>query len=326
MSVYNAEKYLTESIESILTQTYTNFEFIIINDGSTDHSLEIIQNYMKKVERIVLITRENKGLPYSLNEGISKAKGKYIARMDADDISLSARFEEQVRFMEKNSDIGICGTWVEVFSENIKTKIMKHPLTHDEMKTRLLFSVCFAHPTVMIKKEILDENSLKYNLDYANAQDYELWSRISEVTKMANIPKVLIKYRLSENSITTITGIKKSEFRYKLLSDVFKKYITQLGIKNIEEENRLHFIIGLNDRIEKEDIKLKVLNQYLTKLINANKTEEVFNQKYLEQFLLKKFLIVIYYKVKKKDFSFLHTVFYSLFWKVILDIVIGKLK
>ena len=88
MSVYNSEKYLKEAIESILNQTYTNFEFIIVNDGSTDSSLDIIQEYMKKDERIVLISRDNKGLPYSLNEGIEKAKGKYIARMDADDISL----------------------------------------------------------------------------------------------------------------------------------------------------------------------------------------------------------------------------------------------
>lgn len=317
MSVYNAEKYLAEAIESILTQTYTNFEFIIINDGSTDSSLEIIQNYMKKDERIVLISRENKGLPFSLNEGIEKAKGKYIARMDADDISLPTRFEDQLSFMNNNLDIGICGTWIEVFGENTKTKILKHSLEHNEMKTRLLFSVCFAHPTVMIRKEILDENSLKYNLNYVNAQDYELWSNISEVTKMANIPKVLLKYRVSENSITTITDIKKSELRYKLLSDVFNKYINQLGIKNIEKENRLHFTIGLNERIAKENINLEFLNRYLKKILEANKRKKVFHQKHLEQYLAKKFLIVIYYKIKKKNLSFLSAIFYGFFWKFI---------
>ncbi|HIP11775.1 MAG TPA: glycosyltransferase family 2 protein, partial [Arcobacter sp.] len=96
LSVYNGEKYLDEAIESILNQTYQDFEFIIINDGSTDKSLEIIEKYKKEDNRIVVISRENKGLIYSLNEGISQAKGKYIARMDADDISLATRFEEQV--------------------------------------------------------------------------------------------------------------------------------------------------------------------------------------------------------------------------------------
>lgn len=325
MSVYNSEKYLKEAIESILNQTYTNFEFIIVNDGSTDSSLDIIQEYMKKDERIVLISRDNKGLPYSLNEGIEKAKGRYIARMDADDISLSTRFEEQIKFMEENPEIGVCGTWTEIFGENINTKIMKHPIAHDEMKVRLLFSVCFAHPTVMIRKEVLDKSKLKYNLDYVNAQDYELWSRISEVTTMANLPKILLKYRISENSITSVTDSQKIKLRYKLLSDVFNRYIEQLGIINTEEENRLHFTIGLNERISKVDINLKFLNSYLNKLIDANKKTKVFDEKYLEQFLAKKFLIVIYYKIKKRDFSFFGAVFYNLFWLAIKNIIKNKL-
>ncbi len=325
MSVYNSEKYLKEAIESILNQTYTNFEFIIVNDGSTDSSLDIIQEYMKKDERIVLISRDNKGLPYSLNEGIEKAKGRYIARMDADDISLPARLEEQVEFMEKNENIGIFGTWAEVFGENKKTKLLKHPVAHDELKVKLLFSVCFAHPTVMIRKYILDKYNLKYNLDYLNAQDYELWSQISEVNMMANIPKILLKYRISENSITSVTDSKKIKLRYKLLSDVFNKYIEQLGTRNTEEENRLHFTIGLNERISKVDINLKFLNSYLNKLIDANKKTKVFDEKYLEQFLAKKFLIVIYYKIKKRDFSFFGAVFYNLFWLAIKNIIKNKL-
>ena len=325
MSVYNSEKYLAEAIESILNQTYKNFEFIIINDGSTDSSLDIIQEYMKKDNRIVLINRENKGLPYSLNEGIEKVKGKYIARMDADDISLPTRFEEQVKFMEENSKISICGTWAEVFRKDMKTKFLKQPTNNDDMKVRLLFSVCFAHPTVMIRKYILDKYNLKYNLEYVNAQDYELWSRISEVTTMANLPKILLKYRISENSITSVTDSQKIKLRYKLLSDVFNRYIEQLGIINTEEENRLHFTIGLNERISKADINLKFLNSYLNKIIEANKKTKVFDEKYLEQFLAKKFLIVVYYKIKKRDFSFFGAIFYNLFWLASKNIIKDRL-
>ncbi len=315
MSVYNSEKYLSESIESVLNQTCANFEFIIINDGSTDSSLHIIQNYMQDDERIVLVNQENKGLPFSLNEGIEKAKGKYIARMDADDISLPTRFEEQIKFMEKNLEIGICGTWAEVFGEKKKSRILKHPITHDEMKAKLLYTVCFAHPTVFMRKRVLDENKLRYNLDYLNAQDYELWSKISEVTVMGNIPKVLLRYRLNENSITSIADSKNVELRYDLLESVYSKYIKQMGIENSGNENKLHFLINLNERIAKANICLNSFNSYLSKLIEANKSTVIFNQKYLEQLLAKKFLIVVYYKIKKKDFDFLTAIFYSLFWK-----------
>jgi len=146
LSVYNAEKYLVEAIKSILNQTFKDFEFIIINDGSTDKSLEIIESYQKEDERIILISRENKGLIASLNEGIEKAKGKYIVRMDADDISLSTRFEEQVKIMEENQNIGLCGTSVIVFGNNIKNDVWKLSKDDKTIKTELLFSSPLFHP------------------------------------------------------------------------------------------------------------------------------------------------------------------------------------
>lgn len=326
MSVYNSEKYLVEAIESILNQTYTNFEFIIVNDGSTDSSLDIIQEYMEKDERIVLISRENKGLPYSLNEGIEKAKGKYIARMDADDISLPTRFEKQIEFMQENQDIGVCGTWAEVFGDNRKNRLLKHPINHDELKVRLLFSVCFAHPTVMIRKSVLDKYNLKYNLEYINAQDYELWSRISNFTNMANIPKVLLKYRVTENSITSIANNQKKELRYKLLSDVFKKVLESINIKNSEEENRLHFTIGLNERILKKEIDLNLLGIYISKIIQSNKKTNTFNEDYLIEFLCKKFLISAYYTIQKKDFQVLNILSSKYFYIGVMNIFKGKIK
>lgn len=138
MSVYNGEKYLAEAIESILNQTYKNFELIIINDGSKDNSVEIIKNYMKQDNRIVLIDRENKGLPYSLNEGISVAKGEYIARMDADDISLPTRFEKQVDYMQKN-ELDVCGSYIKLFGDNRKEQVIKNPITNEDIRFSLLF-------------------------------------------------------------------------------------------------------------------------------------------------------------------------------------------
>ncbi|MFY4818025.1 glycosyltransferase family 2 protein [Aliarcobacter butzleri] len=321
MPVYNAEKYLDEAIESILNQTYKDFEFIIINDGSTDKSLEIIEKYKQQDERIVLISRENKGLIASLNEGIEKSRGKYIARMDADDISLSDRFYEQVKFLEKNIEIGVCGTWIEVFGENRKSIIWKMPSNNDELKVRLLFSVTFAHPSVMMKKELIEIFKLKYKKDFKDAEDYKFWLDFSKYTQFSNISKVLFRYRYLETSISRIADNTKNEHRYEIISSIFKEVLRELGVQNTEEENKLHFNLGLNQRISKVDINLRFLNKYLSKLIESNKMSKVFNEKYLEHFLNKKFLIVVYYKIKKKDFSFLTAIFYKLFWKGIFKIL-----
>ena len=198
MSVYNGEKYLAEAIDSILTQTYINFELIIINDGSKDRTLEIIEKYINKDERIVLISRENKGLIASLNEGIEKAKGKYIARMDADDICISSRFEEQITFMQENN-IDLCGSWIAPFNEHGKIVIWKYPKNHNDIVFRSFFMSSFAHPSVMIKKDIFKE--LKYENEVA--EDYRLWCDIMVADyKVGNVQKVLLKYRIHGNQIT----------------------------------------------------------------------------------------------------------------------------
>lgn len=121
MSCYNREKYVVEAIESILNQTYTNFEFIIIDDCSTDNTFEIVKEYAKKDNRILALKNDkNYCYVHSLNKGIEIAKGKYIARMDDDDISLPERFEKQVEFLEKNEDIIALGTFIEIFSDDMK--------------------------------------------------------------------------------------------------------------------------------------------------------------------------------------------------------------
>lgn len=202
LSVYNAEKYLVEAIKSILNQTFKDFEFIIINDGSTDKSLEIIESYQKEDERIILISRENKGLIASLNEGIEKAKAKYIVRMDADDISLSTRFEEQVKIMEENQNIGLCGTSVIVFGNNIKSDVWKLSKDDKTIKTELLFSSPLFHPTVIMRRDIILKYNLFYNKKFKHAEDFELWTRFAKYTKITNIQKPLFKYRILVDSIT----------------------------------------------------------------------------------------------------------------------------
>ncbi len=203
MPVYNAEKYVGEAIESILNQTFTDFEFLIFNDGSKDTSAEIVQSYAQKDSRIIFYNyQKNTGYLKHLNEGIDKAQGKYIARMDADDISLPQRFEKQIAYMESHEEVGICGTWFTVFEnsiENIST-VMQSLEQDSAIKIATFHSCPFGHPTVMAQTKLLKQN--KYDENFYPAEDYELWSRLIPITKFYNIQESLLFYRHHANNIS----------------------------------------------------------------------------------------------------------------------------
>ncbi len=315
MSVYNADQYLDEAIESILTQTYKDFEFIIINDGSIDTSFDIIKKYAKQDARILVISRENRGLIASLNEGILQAKGKYIVRMDADDISISTRLEEQLQFMENNSDIGISGTAVIFFNENQKEHIWRLASKDKTIKTELLFSSSFAHPTVIMRKELVLKYRLFYDKYFIYAEDYALWVSMVEITKMANLSKPLLKYRVLENSITREAN-KNYEQRYNVIKKIFERYLIKLDMKNSEEENRLHFDLSVNTRIKEANIDFFILKNYFNKFLRANSKREYFDNAELKKILGKKWLWNLYYK-KDMRAVFSKYFFYGL-WSIVV--------
>jgi len=202
MPVYNGEKYLNESIDSILTQTFKNFEFIIINDGSTDNCLSLISEY--KDDRIIIIDQMNKGLACSLNTGIELSKGKYIARQDQDDISLPNRLARQVTFFDDNSDYAMVGTWAKIFSEgDIRERYHKHPTEYADILSEMIFDNPFVHSSVMIRRSVFSELG-GYSIDITRQppEDYELWSRIVKKYKVANIPEILLQYREIPSSMS----------------------------------------------------------------------------------------------------------------------------
>ena len=258
LPVFNGEKYLVESIESILNQTYSNFEFIIINDGSSDKSLKIIKKYNKLDKRILVISRENKGLIASLNEGIEKSKGSYIARMDQDDISLSSRFEQQLSFMKKNLDIGICGSSVQLFNEEKNFSISRYPQKDNEIKFRLMFASSFAHSTVMIRRDVFD--ILKYE-NFPNAEDYKLWTDIAMANfKMANLDKILLKYRCHDEQISKKNGYEQRKKTFEI-SNIYLSSIR--GVELI----RKNLIINKNNSSPKNLYYLfHDINKYRNKM------------------------------------------------------------
>ncbi|EOX4327801.1 TPA: glycosyltransferase family 2 protein [Vibrio cholerae] len=301
MSVYNGEKYLAEAIESILNQTFSDFEFIIVDDGSTDSSLSIIQAYMEKDDRIVLISRDNKGLPYSLNEGISVSKANYIARMDADDISLPERLETQLAVMENNPDIGVCGALAYLFRETpSKNKMMCHPEDHDSLIIRLLFSVCFIHPVVMIRKSVLNQLDYVYNENFRNSQDYELWSRIAEKTRFYTIQKPLLFYRDTPDGITSKVNDDSLKKRFPLVTQVQTKQLEKLGLKLNDENMIMHFRLGLNAEMLFLNAKADDVKFHLKSVLNANKKTQVFHQKKLYCFLSRKYFVYLFLSFQRR--------------------------
>ena len=202
MPVYNGEKYLTGAIESILRQSFSDFEFIIVNDGSTDTTDAIVGSFNDS--RIVYIkNNENHGLVSSLNTGIKATRGQYIARMDADDISLSGRLQRQLDFLRAHPDVDIVGSAMKRIDAYDRPSALLHrPTKHLDIKWASLFSTPMFHPTVMAKASVFKDNL--FDAELHNSEDYELWSRLlfTTPTKFANISEPLLNYRVYSNSFT----------------------------------------------------------------------------------------------------------------------------
>jgi len=255
MPVFNGEKYLRESIQSILDQTFTDFEFIIIDDGSTDTSLQTIQGFTDK--RIQIIRNSsNLGTPASLNRGIKISKGQYIARMDADDISLPKRLEKPYNFMERNLNIGIVGTGYDLINESggsMGTYI--YPNNPVAIHWKLLAGPVFPHPTVMMRKKILIENNLFYNEEYFVTQDYELWCRMIQFTEGSNLPQALIQYRHHDQSKTKIELDKQEQLRIKISTESLIN-IYHISPITIEQAAIIGVIINSDiSSLEKKDLE-----------------------------------------------------------------------
>ena len=232
MPAYNAERYIKKAIESILNQTHTNFEFIIINDGSTDDTLAIIKSFKDK--RIIVIDhKKNQKIPATLNAGLKMAKGKYIARMDADDESLLTRFTKQIEFLEKHSDIGVLGSAHFSLSPGTKKSKGKYPTSHNDCLKRLTQSPCFSHPTTMIRTSALGNS--RYTEAFFTAQDYKLWVDLAKKdVRFANLIEALLYYRVHNNSVSKL----KSSQQKSLVKKIQKEYAEYILGENLMEKIR----------------------------------------------------------------------------------------
>lgn len=202
MSVYNGEKYLRKAIESILTQTFEDFEFIAINDGSADSTPKMLAGYEEKDPRIKVIHQCNLGLTRSLNKGIQMAQGEYVARLDADDVALPERLEKQLQFMEDNPHVGVLGTAyyeIDAHGQIVGKKVF--PLRDGELRKALIRYNPLFHGSAMIRRTVFERVGL-YNESFLRSQDYELWFRVAKHFKLANLAEPLMMRRYEAANIS----------------------------------------------------------------------------------------------------------------------------
>ena len=279
LPVYNAEKYIGTAIESILDQTYEDFELLIINDGSTDRSQEIIKSYTD--DRIQLVNNErNLKLIATLNKGLELARGIYIARMDADDISLPDRLELQVDFMQKNQNVGLCGSWYESFGDN--NSVVRYPTSNDKIRIMMLYQTPFCHPSLMFRKELFSKNNIRFDPEFIHAEDLDVWVRLSGITQFANLPKILLRYRIHSSSISIAFTLTQQENTLRIL----KKQFHQMGSDLDDKEIQLYLDIAHATFRSSKDY-IESVESLLVKLSGANRTsgyisEDIYN-KYLAE-------------------------------------------
>ncbi len=265
MPVYNAEKYLKQSIESILNQSYSNFEFIIFDDASTDSSLSIIQSY--EDPRIKIISsKTNKGYLIHLNHGLSIAQGEYIARMDADDISHSDRFQLQIDFLKRNEDHALVGTNYNYINEE------GHPISYiqkpflykdnSDIQIYSLFYNPFLHPSIMLRRKDILELQLKYNPKFYVTEDFHFWTHLLFKKKGANLPQELISYRIHKNQITKTSSKQQQSALKKLIPIILEKK----GIPFTENDALLHSYIPLSLHSTLSYSTIKEIEEWLLKI------------------------------------------------------------
>lgn len=282
MPVYNGEKYLRDAIDSILTQSFDDFEFIILADDSKDNSVELIKSYSDK--RIQLIEHEEKkGIVGSLNEGLVIARGEYIARMDCDDICLPERIEKQVSFLDGHPNIGICGTWAKTIG-GFKNELIMPPSGHNDIVVQMFFANSIIHPSVVFRKSIFTDGNY-YNEKINVCEDYDLWVRLHKHTNFYNIPQFLIKYRLSLKS-------KDCNDRNKAASSVIQQKLIKELADDLSEKDWQTHKTTIDFDFKRSNQYLSELSIWFNKLLSSNKKNNKYGDKELANALAFRWFLI----------------------------------
>ncbi|MEL1240144.1 glycosyltransferase family 2 protein [Flavobacterium flavipallidum] len=289
LPVYNVALYIEESVASILNQTVTDFELLIIDDCSTDNTLSIIEEI--KDNRIKIITKEkNSGLIHSLNLGFKLAKGKYIARMDGDDISVNNRFEKQLEVLENDSNVKVCGCWLQEFGKS--NRLVRHKEYHEEIKARLLLSCSMSMGAVMLEREWI--GNVLFDATKKHVEDYDFWSRIAWTGKFYNIQEPLYLYRVHEMQVSTQYKSIQLQGDIEIKLFLFKKLKYD---SEIFPDELIAKVLLLDKHIQVKELVLFI--KWLKELILLNNKQNVFSEHELKKVLnemLQSLLFTLYFK------------------------------
>lgn len=278
MSTYNEEAYIEAALESIVKQSFENMEIIIFDDCSTDLTVQKIKGFQDS--RIQLFCNEkNCGLTCNLNRGLRLAKGKYIARMDGDDISEVTRFEKQIAFLEENPDVFLISCHVQNFGESDLVNKIKG--NSEELRCRMLVRPVYAHPGFMMRRELIEEGYF-YDESFKTAQDYEFAVRVAETHKIGMVPEILLHYRVHKKQVSNLAGSNQRTNADR----VREMQMNKLGVKLTDTEEKIYSAWAYEK--ETEDIAdfLSTVD-IIDKIVEANKTKKQYETKVLEQSLKK---------------------------------------
>lgn len=293
MSAYNEATFISETIDSLLQQSYKNFELIIVDDASTDNTANIIRKYGDN--RIILLrNNENKRLAFNLNLGIQKAHGKYIARMDADDICMPDRLVKQVNYLEQHPEIAIVGGAAQEFGD--ANALLEYPENHEEIKVMLLFENAMCHPAVMFRN---DPTTFKYDIDCKASQDYELWSRLIWKVKFANLSDVVVKYRIHQNQTKHVLGKEQKAGAIKA-----RKYLLSRLLDDPTPKETEIFYSACNYHAPKNENELIAIEELFERMLKRNREKGLFQEELLKSRIQEQFIRDCYASIRYGTGSF----------------------
>jgi glycosyltransferase involved in cell wall biosynthesis len=299
--VYNGEKFISQTIDSVLTQSFNNFEYIIVNDGSIDNTHNIIRNYAKKDNRIKILSQKNGGLANASNSALKACSGKYFIRIDADDICFEDRIKKQYQFMENNPSVTVCGSLVKTIGST-KSIISNQPKNDFEIRVYFLFNPAIANPTHCIRKSFIDKYHIEYDSQMRYAEDFDFWSRMSfyEDCVFHNLQEPLVYYRLHNNSLTNSTI---DEIKFPILNRIRSRHFYAIGLKPSAHEMYLHSLLADRRLIEDFDLFEEEI-AWINKILKKNN-----NAKYVDNDILKNILFHrLYQAYSRSDISSLQSI------------------
>jgi Glycosyl transferase family 2 len=270
LPVYNASAYLREALESLFAQTFSDFEIIAINDGSTDGSGEILREAAARDRRMRVVERENRGLVATLNEAAGMARGNYLARMDADDVCLPERLARQVAVLDARPKLAALGTWVQAFGGSTET--WKYPESAEATLCAMIFRCPLAHPTVMMRRSLFSEEGFAYEKAAKHAEDFALWLRVTAKHELANVPEVLLRYRVHAEQVSAVHIAEQRQVVTRLQMRFLRE---RLGIEATEQEAAIHGALAFS-RLEGTDQFVTQADDWLLKIASANERHAAF--------------------------------------------------